>query len=463
MTAAPPTQREAESAAPTRGARSATHGAFWSFAGYGGSQVIRLGANLLLTRMLFREHYGLMAFTTVFMQGMQMFSDIGLGPNIVQNERGDDPRFLNTAWTMGVIRGFALWLIACIGAVPFAMAYRQPILALIIPLSGFTALLAGVNSTKLFSRVRDLDLKRFVSIDLASQIAGALTMIAWALVDRSVWALVAGGIVAAIVKCALSHLALPGEDNHFAWDASAASSIFRFGMWIFLSTILAFLDRQGHTLIFGQLIPIALLGVYSIATMLAQMPAMSLGHLCQNVLFPLFSRLRNRGEAVAPVFLRARFSLLVVSGWALAGFIGGGTTAIDLLYSEDFRGAGWMLSLLSIGSWFSILESTNGSALLSSGKANFVAASGAAKVIALVLLIPLGFHLGGFPGAVLACALTDFFKYAVSATAVASLGFSAWRKDLLLSGYVAATAGAGYLAASAIRHEQDGFGTIVLA
>ena len=35
---------------------------------------------------------------------------VGIGPTIIQNKRGDDPTFLNTAWTLQVVRGFILWL-----------------------------------------------------------------------------------------------------------------------------------------------------------------------------------------------------------------------------------------------------------------------------------------------------------------------------------------------------------------
>ena len=57
-------------------------GAIWTFLGYGGSQLIRLISNLFLAWLLFPGAFGLMALINVLMQGLQMFSDIGLGPSI---------------------------------------------------------------------------------------------------------------------------------------------------------------------------------------------------------------------------------------------------------------------------------------------------------------------------------------------------------------------------------------------
>ena len=56
----------------------ALRGASMTMIGFGGSNFLRLVSNLILTRLLFPEAFGLMALVQVFMSGMQMFSDIGI-------------------------------------------------------------------------------------------------------------------------------------------------------------------------------------------------------------------------------------------------------------------------------------------------------------------------------------------------------------------------------------------------
>ena len=77
---------------------------------YAITQGLRLGSNLILTRLLFPEAFGLMALVSVFLVGLAMFSDIGIGPAISHSKRGDEPGFLDTAWTLQVARGVILWL-----------------------------------------------------------------------------------------------------------------------------------------------------------------------------------------------------------------------------------------------------------------------------------------------------------------------------------------------------------------
>lgn len=73
------------------------------------AQFARLLSNLVLTRLLYPEAFGVMALVMVVLVGLQMFSDVGIGPAISRSARGDDPDFLNTAWTLNVFRGAGLW------------------------------------------------------------------------------------------------------------------------------------------------------------------------------------------------------------------------------------------------------------------------------------------------------------------------------------------------------------------
>ena len=61
------------------GAR-AMRSSFWTTGSFVSSQVIRLLSNLVLTRLLFPEAFGMMALVTVFIQGLANFSDVGVTP-----------------------------------------------------------------------------------------------------------------------------------------------------------------------------------------------------------------------------------------------------------------------------------------------------------------------------------------------------------------------------------------------
>jgi hypothetical protein len=57
-----------------------------------------------------------MALVQVFLTGLQMFSDVGIRTSVIRSNRGADPVFLNTAWTVQIMRAVFLWLLSCGGA-----------------------------------------------------------------------------------------------------------------------------------------------------------------------------------------------------------------------------------------------------------------------------------------------------------------------------------------------------------
>lgn len=431
----------------------AIRGSVWTIAGYAASQILRLGGNLVLTRLLFPEVFGQMALVFTFLQGLQMFSDVGTGPAIVQNARGDDEAFLNTAWTVQCARGGVLWATSWVIAWPVAHFYGQPMLRWLIPAAGATALFAGFEATSVHVLQRHLRLERLTILDLGTQLVGMVVTIGLAIANRrlygpdsanAVWAIVVGALTSSLCRLVLTHAYLPGIRNRFKLEREALGQLFGFGRWIFVSTLLTFLAGQSDRLIFGKMIPLALLGLYSIAAMLAALPTQAVLKLGGAVVFPAYSRLATRAD-FGQVFSRVRAPLLMGGGVVVSALVSSGPHLVRVLYDERYGESGWILRLLAAAAWFQILECTNGAALLAKGRVGWVAAGSAAKVVGMIALIPLGFHIDGFRGALVGLIASELLKYSTSAVGARSAGLSGWRGDLLLTAATAGLVAAGAL------------------
>lgn len=158
----------------------------WLMMKYGGAQGLRLASNLILTRLLYPEAFGLMALVSVVTVGLALFSDIGLGPSIQQNPRGDDPEFLDTAWVIQILRGTGLWLGTCVLALPAAAFYGEPALAYYLPIAGLASVINGFAPTKIETAHRHLLLGRLTALELASQAVGIGGMVILAVLTESV-------------------------------------------------------------------------------------------------------------------------------------------------------------------------------------------------------------------------------------------------------------------------------------
>jgi len=412
---------------------------------------------LVVTRLLFEEAFGLMAIVQAVHQGLALFSDIGVGPAIVQSER-EDPEFLNTAFTLQAVRGVILTILGIALGYPISVFYGQPELAYLLPFVSLTALAQGLNSTRVFTLTRNLSLGRLQVVEIVSQFAGVVAMVGWAWLHPSVWALAVGALVMSLVSVTLSHVFLPGVRNRFFWQWDAAVAQIRFGRWILVSTALTFLVGQTDRLVFGKLFKVATLGVYSIGMLIGTLPMMVVGQLSQKVIFPVFSQVYQRRGSLGEDFNQIRLPILLLGGWACSGLLAGGPTAVRLLYDERYLAAGWVIQAIAFSGWLLTASTTHGTSLLAMGKPRLVSLASGAKLVGLTVLITVGYSVGemlpggrAFEGSVLGFAFSEAARYAVTGLAVHREGLKPFLLDLQFSLFVGFTSFAGLCAARLVQ------------
>ena len=420
-------------------------GAAWTVGGYGASQVLRLGSNLVLTRLLFPEAFGLMALVYAFTQGLQMFSDLGLGPAVIRDRRGDDPTFINTAWTVQVIRGFVLWGCSWLLAGFIAQLFGEPMLARLLPVVGFTAVISGFNATAIFTAKRKLRLGRLSVLELSSQVTAISVMIAWALLSPSVWALVGGALVGAFVRMVGSHVFLHGVRPAFELRRDAAQALLRFGKWIFLSSAVYFAAQQGDRFFLARYVPIGVVGVYAIAVNIGQILQNTASRLSGQVLYPALSNLgRQHPGRLASGYYRARRHLDV----ALIGagiVIVAGPPLIAFLYDDRYAAAGWMLQLLGLRAAMACVNVPAANCLVSQGHPHYAFLREAAKAGVMLVGLPAGWYFGGLHGLVWAAGLVEVPALVILWYGMARLRLLRPRGELLGLVYLAAGILGGFL------------------
>ncbi|WP_404787824.1 oligosaccharide flippase family protein [Altericista sp. CCNU0014] len=407
----------------------AVRGTVWTLIGYGSSQGLRFASNLILTRLLLPDLFGLMALLNTFIMGLHFFSDLGVRPSIIQNPRGDDPAFLNTAWTLQIIRGVGLWVCCLAITWPLAAIYRNPDFLWLIPVTGLTTIFDGLISTSLSSLSRSLNVGKITRFEFIIQLVSTLIMLVWAYLSPTIWALVGSTLVSTVLKMLWSHRL--GYINRLAWDKDALEDLINFGRWVFLSTAMTFLAGQADRLILGRLFPLELLGIYTIAFTLSDLPLSVIQAVGSNVILPVISQQNHlpRSELRRKI-LEKRNLLLVGTAVGLTGLICFGDFLILGLYPPTFERAAWMLPILALGNWPRILPMTTAPALIAVGTPLYGAVGNCLKFAYMLVALPLGFAVLGPLGAVIAIALNDVPFYLAVSYGLWKEGFSGLMQDL---------------------------------
>jgi O-antigen/teichoic acid export membrane protein len=411
------------------------HSALWTIGGYGAAQVLRFGANLALAAVLEPQYFGLMAVINILLMGILLFSDIGIAQSIINHPNGETRDFLDTAWTVQVLRGFLLWAIALVLTVPTAHFYQDDQLLWLLPVAGFTSIIEAFHTTRMYVAQRRLDQRTYNLYELLTQFLHLLVMLVWAYHAPSIWALVGGGVIGALLRTIGSYIFFPGPRHRLCWEPRAVEALITLGRWIFLASAAMFAGEQADRLILAKLVDWRTMGVYAIAYGLANLPREMVKTFSYRVIYPAVVQTigLSRPELRRKVMQQRRL-LLAASALALATLVTVGDRAIDLLYSHKYDQATWMMPLLCGGIWFSVLFYTVNPVLLALDKPMYSAQCNIMRFVVVAISLPLGFHFWQMPGAVLAIAFSDLPLYLTNLYGLHQENLSCIRQDIEFTG-----------------------------
>jgi O-antigen/teichoic acid export membrane protein len=397
----------------------------WVVLASGLGHLLRLASNLIVTRLLVPEMFGLMSVATTVGTILAMLSDIGLQQAVIRSQRGNDKLFLDTVWVIQILRGFvlfggslavavALMLASRWGWVSATSTYGDATLPWLIAGTGLWAVLNGFSSTLVLTSIRNFQLRPVFLLEFFGQLVCLAAMVLLAWLTHSIWALVLGAMVSSGFTVVLSHVLMKGERNRLRWDKTSADEVFSYGKWLAVSSAITVLASNADRLMLAGFATATLLGLYSVALSLVGALDAILTQLCAKVMLPALSEVARSEPARLPqTFVRLRWRIdpiILVSSGAL---FAAADWVVGSLYDTRYAEAGQMLRILSLGmivSRYALIQQV----FLAMGKTRYFVPINALRLVATFTLIPLGYYLGGFTGALVAVAFRDLPSSALS-------------------------------------------------
>jgi O-antigen/teichoic acid export membrane protein len=387
-------------------------GVVWTAGLFGLGQLLRVLSSIILTRLLAPELFGILVIVYALQNGVDMLSDLGFAQNLVVNSKANEPLFYNTLWTLRLVRGILLSLCFISAAIPIAHLYNAPVLVWILPIVGANFTIGGLGSLGPLFLQRRLQTAKYNVFQSATEAVATVSQIIYALFSPTVWAFVVGGLTSNLANAIGSYFLVPEVRHKIQFSRVDASQIFLFGKWIFVSSTIYFLSTSFDNLYFGKAVPLAFLGVYGIARNIADALSGMIGRVNAVVIFPFIaahSELSREELREQLRSIRARFLLVAALGFSV--LIGNADLLTRLLYDPRYQEASWILSILLVGRWFSMLCNINESTLIGFRKPSYGAAASAAKFALLFIGLPLIFIALGIVGAVIFVAISEVLRY----------------------------------------------------
>lgn len=387
-------------------------GGFWlvlSDAVTSGAGIVKV---VLVARLLAPNDFGLFGIAMVVQRLVEAFTETGVMAALIQR-RGDVRPYLDTAWTLQFLRGtfvcLALVLVAPLGGRFFDNPQAVPAIRCV----GLTTLIWGLVNPAVIHLRRDL---RF-DLDVAWRSVGIVTSLvvavpaAYAL--RSAWALILALIAGRIAELIASYYVHPYRPS-FRLPWRDARELMRFGRWISVSNIAAFVETQVDSLAIGRFLGAAPLGFYQVAVQFTGPLSRLAGHV-HGVLFPAMSKLDldDTRRRVLLLGVETLSTMLI----PLALF----TTALAEPLVRFVLGQKWEAtsSILQVLIWAAVcraLTSCTAPLLMSIGQPRKVAETQLVKLLMLALLLYPCLRSGGAVGV----------SWAVTSSCVVAVTLQIW-------------------------------------
>jgi O-antigen/teichoic acid export membrane protein len=430
----------------------------WTLASYATDVSSRFISNLIISRLLFPEAFGLMAAAMALIVSLTLISDVGVRTVIIQSHK-EDPAFLHSAWTFQWIRGTALWIILTAAssllffpglraALPEGTVFANPLFAPVVIALGLTLLISGFESTAATLNMRRLNFKPNFIAEVASRLISLPVTIAFAYLLESVWALVLGTLSGLLVKVLLSHAIMPGPSMRVSFRRDHFREIFSFGKWINVSSMATFVVSQSGTLVLGLLLPASVLGLYYIAKILADTTEAFLERLNSSLTLPVLSEVvRNNPTELNHKYYRFRTPIELVA-FTSAGFLfAAGDWIVNFLYDPRYATAGVFLRVLSLGILLYPFQLIRGG-FVASGRPQIQALATVVQAMSLTICIAFGYYFYGPIGAVAGIAGSGLFPSLVLITSALRVSWVSIGRELRFLPLFPAGALAGYIVAT---------------
>lgn len=323
--------------------RAGLFGIGWSGLAQLATLSIRLASNLILTRLLAPEVYGLLGSALAVLTTLEWLSDLGIQPALVRHPQGMTPDFLSTGWSMGISRGVGISILASVLAWPLALLYRQPEWAGVLLVLALRPFLMALRSPGIPVLRRGLHYRALFIDEVAQTAVGTVVALLLALWLHSVWAVVGGTLAGAVTAVVVSYLLTPFRPR-WNWDPSAATGIYELGHQVFFNTLVMALLLSLPQLLGLRFVDAVEFGYYTVAFTLATVAESLLTRGC-DVYFAMLSRMKDGpGRLAWHRTISHRVALLGMPMGALLVLLG--PLVIRQLYDPRYAPAGVLFAVL---------------------------------------------------------------------------------------------------------------------
>lgn len=372
------------------------------------TNVLRVVNNLVITRILAPEAFGIIGVVTAISFILTMLTDMGFNVFVIRSEKGAEPRFLNIIWTIRLFRSLGLAVLMFTFAGQLAQIFDKPELTTPIRAASGLFLLEGARSLFLVQAERARRISFVCIVEFCVFIFQLIFTITAAFIMESFWAIILGMYAQAGMMAFVSYRLFPGSGHRIAFDRDVSSELWRFARFVIASSIITIILGQADKIFIGRTLDLETLGLYMLAANLTMAGLTLVMAYVNKILLPLFAQTARENRASFPdVFYSSKRRMTLALAFIFGGGIGGGDLIVRILFDDRYLPAGIFFSLLCARPLALLVSHSAEQAIIILGRVRSALEANLVRLTWIAIAAPLGFHYFGVIGLVAAFALLE--------------------------------------------------------
>lgn len=364
---------------------------------------------VFLARLLSPFDFGLMGIAVTAVATLESITVTGVDLNLIRKS-GDIDQYLDTAWTISILRGAALGILLFLLSGSIADFFNSPASEGMLKVIGLVFLLRGMINSSVVYFVKTLEIRKQIVLNSVEVFADVVVSVLVTLAYRSAWGLVVGFVTGAAARCVASFLVHKNVPS-LRFDLGKIRELSRFGKYVWGTNLAVFMGNKLDSIAIGKVLGPVTLGIYQMALKFTDPIAKEFGGVMAQILFPAYSSIHTDKEKIRRAYLytvKIVFSVFFVVALMVGIY---SQHIIPLVLGEQWLAVIPIVQLLTVAALFKSVFSIDGWLYYAIGmpKYNFVATLIRFCVLILIV-VPLVITLGGV-GAAWAVLISNFLLF----------------------------------------------------
>ena len=427
-------------------------GAGWAVSSRLGGRVIDFVTVLVLARTLTPADFGLTALAMTLIAVVDTVLEIPLLQALTRL-KFIEKSHLNTAFTLGVLRGLLVSLVVLAAAWPFSIIFHDTRLTALVAALAIGPIARSLYSPGMVKFIRQMSFQQAFMAEFVGKILASSAAIALVYLGGGYWAIAASSIMAAVATTLITYLLAPYRPALSLINLPEFST---FLGWFSSAQVVSALSWQFDRALLGYFVTKSDLGQYTMASDLSVLPTQSLIGPAMQPVMAAFSRINDDPERLRNAYLKAsRFTMML----AVPTCIGMSLTSdliVNVLLGAKWKDAGIYLQWLAIATVLSAYYQPLYSLALAINRPSIIFRLNFIELCSRVVLVSSGLYFYSLMGVVAArgaVSIIMFFAALLTGRKIAGINMAfevanLWR--------VAVSCAAMAFVVLFLRHQLDG-------